>query len=162
LPGFVVRPLPPPRGLTLEVGWTGEPVVTSSLAASARKEWRGTASHQMFVEQSEECVRAAIRALESGDDGELLHRIGDARRLLAELDDEIGLGIFTPKLLALCDAAEAVGGVAKPSGAGGGDCGIALLDAAAHDDIAKLRDAWTAAAILPLPIQIQPRNGSAQ
>jgi phosphomevalonate kinase len=32
-PGFGLRRLPPPRGLALEVGWTGEPVSTGSLVA---------------------------------------------------------------------------------------------------------------------------------
>jgi phosphomevalonate kinase len=162
-PGFALRRLPPPSGLALEVGWTGEPVSTASLAGTlGTRQWRGTAAHQRFVERSDECVRAAIRAFETGDGPELLDRIRAARQLLARLGDEVPLGIFTPKLTALCDAAEAVGGAAKPSGAGGGDCGIALLDAAAGREIARLRQAWTAAGVLPLPIHIEPTNGSAE
>lgn len=74
-------------------------------------------------------------------------------------------------MTALCEAAESVGGAGKPSGAGGGDCGMALLDATAEEQIAHLRKGWAAAGVLPLPvpirlqlmkpIRLQPTKGSA-
>jgi phosphomevalonate kinase len=163
-PGFRLRRLPPPRGLALEVGWTGQPASTSSLAGrlGRTRDWRGSAAQRSFVARSDECVHASIRALERGDDHELLHQVRAARQVLAGLDDEVGLGIFTTRLTALCDAAEAVGGAAKPSGAGGGDCGIALLDATAKQDRSRLRREWAAAGVLPMPVHIQLMNGSAE
>ncbi|MFE2728352.1 phosphomevalonate kinase [Kitasatospora sp. NPDC059327] len=154
-PGFEVRRLPPPAGLRLEVGWTGAPASTATLVAGpdGRRSWRGGAAHRRFVETSAACVRASIAALESGDQQGLLGQIRRARQALARLDNEVGLGVFTAGLTALCDAAEAVGGAAKPSGAGGGDCGIALLDARAAPDIAALRRRWAAAGVRPLPIR---------
>ncbi|WP_329155383.1 phosphomevalonate kinase [Streptomyces anulatus] len=154
-PGFEVRRLPPlPPGLALEVGWTGEPASTTSLVSGLdRRTWRGGASHRRFMETTSDCVRASITALRLGDGPGLLHQIRRARRELARLDDELGLGIFTPGLTALCDAAEAVGGAAKPSGAGGGDCGIALLDAGAPSDISLVRERWAAAGVRPLPVR---------
>ncbi|MEU5367056.1 phosphomevalonate kinase [Streptomyces sp. NPDC005925] len=153
-PGHEVRRLPAPAGLTLEVGWTGEPVSTAALVSDLhRRNWRGSASHHRFVEATNDCVNAAITAMESGDDQGLLDQIRRARGELARLDDEVGLGIFTTKLTRLCDAAEAVGGAAKPSGAGGGDCGIALLDAEASRDISQVRQRWAEAGVLPLPIR---------
>ena len=160
-PGFRLQQLPPPRGLTLQVGWTGQPASTSTLAGRlGTGEWRGSVAERRFLARSDECVQAAIGALERGDDRELQHRIRQARQVLAALDDEARLGIFTPRLTALCDAAEAVGGAAKPSGAGGGDCGIALLDATAQEDILQLREKWAAAGVLPMPVHVQPTNGS--
>ncbi|GJF25577.1 phosphomevalonate kinase [Streptomyces sp. HO565] len=162
-PGFAVRPLPPPRGLTLEVAWTGRPVRTASLTGRlGRRGWQGSTAQGSFLARSDNCVGAAVRALGQGDDQALLRQVGDARRLLAALDDEVGLGIFTPRLTALCDAAEAVGGAAKPSGAGGGDCGIALLDATAEAEISLLREKWTAAGLLPVPISITSTKGSTE
>jgi phosphomevalonate kinase len=162
-PGFGLRRLPPPRGLALEVGWTGQPASTASLAARlGTREWRGSTSQRSFVARSDECVRASIRALERENDHELLHQIRVARQVLADLDDEVRLGIFTSRLTALCDAAEAVGGAAKPSGAGGGDCGIALLDAEASTQISQLRAGWAAAGVLPMPIHLLPAKGSAE
>lgn len=158
-PGFEVRQLPPPNGLSLEVGWTGNPASTTSLVAGLhRRTWRGTPSHQKFVETTADFVHAAIGALEAGDGEGLLHQIRRARQELARLDDEVGLGIFTPELTVLCDAAEAAGGAAKPSGAGGGDCGIALLDADAPHDIAHVRQRWATAGVLPLPVRPAPEG----
>lgn len=160
-PGFSVRRLPPPRGLALEVGWTGEPASTASLTGRLETgQWRGSTAQREFVRRSDACVEAAIRALERGDDDELLHRIRGARRMLADLDGAVRLGIFTPVLTALCDVAEGVGGAAKPSGAGGGDCGIAFLEAAEASRVSRLRERWAAAGVLPLPIHIQPTKGS--
>ncbi|MFI2115114.1 phosphomevalonate kinase [Streptomyces rubiginosohelvolus] len=158
-PGLAVRRLPAPRGLTLEVGWTGSPASTSSLVSGLhRRTWRGTASHRAFVETSTDFVRASIAALEDGDDESLLRQIRRARQELDRLDDEVGLGIFTPELTALCSAAETVGGAAKPSGAGGGDCGIALLDAGATHDISHVRQRWAAAGVLSLPVRPAPEG----
>ncbi|MFF6782682.1 phosphomevalonate kinase [Streptomyces sp. NPDC012510] len=154
-PGFSVRRLPPPQGLVLEVGWTGKPASTAALVAGLdrRRAWRGSASHLRFVATTTDCVDASTAALERGDGPDLLRRIRRARQELARLDDEVGLGIFTTGLTALCDTAEAVGGAAKPSGAGGGDCGIALLDAEAAPAIAGLRERWAAAGVRHLPIR---------
>ncbi|GIF47601.1 phosphomevalonate kinase [Asanoa ferruginea] len=156
-PGFAVRMLPPPRDLTLEVGWTGQPAKTSVLAGRLRS--RGL-PQPSFLARSDERVRAAIHALDHGDDDALLSEVRGARQVLADLDDDFGLGIFTAKLTALCAAAEAIGAAAKPSGAGGGDCGIALLDAAAATDVVRLREQWAEAGVLPLPIRVQPTKGS--
>jgi phosphomevalonate kinase len=158
-PGLEVTSLPPPRGLRLEVGWTGRAASTTSLVAQLhRRAWRGSASHRAFLVASTGFVTAAIDALQAGDDEALLHQIRRARTELARLDDEVALGIFTPQLTALCAAAEAAGGAAKPSGAGGGDCGIALLDAAAQHDIALLHKRWAAAAVHPLSVGTAPER----
>ncbi|MER6671762.1 phosphomevalonate kinase [Streptomyces sp. NPDC000983] len=153
-PGFGLRRLPGPEGLALEVGWTGTPASTASLVSRLhRRPWRGTPAHRGFVRTTTDCVHAAAAALERGDGQELMHRIRQARRELERLDESAALGVFTPRLTALCDAAETLGGTAKPSGAGGGDCGIALLDAGATQDIARLRERWAAAGVTPLPVR---------
>ncbi|MFG1881927.1 phosphomevalonate kinase [Micromonospora sp. NPDC049102] len=160
-PGFGARRLPPPRDLALEVGWTGEPASTAALSARlASGPWWGSAAHRAFAATSDECVGAAIGALDHGDDDALLRRIRAAREVLARLDDEVRLGIFTPRLNALCAAAESVGGAAKPSGAGGGDCGIALLNAAARGELSRMRQDWYAAGLLPMPIHVSTTIGS--
>jgi phosphomevalonate kinase len=153
-PGHEVRRLPAPEGLSLQVGWTGEPASTASLVSDLhRRDWRGSASHRRFVAASDDLVLAATHALEAGDGPGVLRQVRRARVELARLDDEVRLGVFTPKLISLCAAAEAVGGAAKPSGAGGGDCGIALLDAGATQDISDVRHRWAAAGVLPLPVR---------
>lgn len=163
--------------MALEVGWTGTPASTTELVSGLhRRAWRGTPPHRRFVAASAELVRAAADAIEHDDRPALLDSVRRARRELARLDEEAGLGVFTPALTALCDAAEAVGGAAKPSGAGGGDCGIALLEVpdtrtgpgtagphasqhshagatGASPDIDHLRERWTAAGVRPLDLR---------
>ncbi|MFI1934303.1 phosphomevalonate kinase [Streptomyces sp. NPDC020330] len=158
-PACEVRPLPSPRGLALVVGWTGRPASTAALVSGLdTSDWRGGPSHRDFLAASADCVRAAIRAIEDGDRAGLLDRFRTARQLLASLDEETGLGVFTPELRALCDEAEAAGGAAKPSGAGGGDCGIALLPDEAPERIARLRARWKEAGIVPLPLRPADRR----
>ncbi|OXM47375.1 phosphomevalonate kinase [Amycolatopsis alba] len=157
-PGFGLRRLPPPEKLALEVGWTGEPASTTSLlsALTTNRSWSEKRVYKAFLADSAECVRASMRALVLGDDRELLRQIRSARNLLGRLDKELGLGIFTDRLTALCDAAESVGGAGKPSGAGGGDCGIAILDADEAPNIERLHQQWASAKVLPAPIRVPP------
>jgi isopentenyl-diphosphate delta-isomerase len=152
--GFEVRRLPPPRRLAFEVGWTRRPASTSDrVGGRAVSQWRDSPAYRVFTRRSSECVTAAADALERGDDLALLAEVRLARRLLAEADDVAGLGIFTDGLTSLCDAAEAAGGAGKPSGAGGGDCGIALVDTA-QAAVGPLRERWRAAGISPLSLHI--------
>jgi phosphomevalonate kinase len=160
-PDFAVRRLPPPARLALQVGWTGTPASTGALV-SKLDSWRDGPVYREFLARSAECVRACENALERGEDRELLAAIRDARLLLAGLDREAGLGIGTDRLTALCDAAEAEGGAAKPSGAGGGDCGIALIKTTGPGGaarLARLRERWAAAGIRPLPLHVQLTEG---
>ncbi|MFD6107667.1 phosphomevalonate kinase, partial [Nocardia salmonicida] len=85
--------------------------------------------------------------------------IDSARTLLADLDAMSDLGIMTPRLQALCDAGAAVGAAAKPSGAGGGDCGIALIERTRPAAIAELTGRWITAGIRPLPLRTHPVEG---
>ncbi|QKW08102.1 phosphomevalonate kinase [Streptomyces sp. NA04227] len=153
-PGYEVRPLPSPPGLSTEIGWTGTPASTDALVSGlGRRKWRGTAAHRAFVAATDECVRASVKAIEQGDRDELLDRIRSARTTLAQLDEEVGLGVFTSRLTALCEVAEELGGAAKPSGAGGGDCGIALLPVEREPEIRQLRTRWAAAGVRHLPLR---------
>ncbi|GAA3677381.1 phosphomevalonate kinase [Lentzea roselyniae] len=153
-PGFAVRRLPAPRGLAVEVGWTGNPASTSDRVGSGSvQDWRGSQAYREFVRRSGACVDALVDALEADDDRMVLKEIRRARRLLATVDDQGALGIFTDELTAMCDAAEAVGGAAKPSGAGGGDCGIALLEPD-QGVLDRVRARWLAAGVVPLPIKL--------
>ena len=152
--GFEVRRVPPPSELAVEVGWTGQPASTSDKVASTPvRAWRGSKAHREFARRSDGCVTALADALDRREHRLVLKEIRRARRLLADADDESGLGIFTDGLTALCDAAEAVGGAGKPSGAGGGDCGIALLEPDQRV-IDRMRARWLAVGVAALPIKL--------
>ena len=155
-PGLSVRPLPTPTGLDLRVGWTGDPASTPALVGAAT--WaRG--DRTVFNARSNDCVRRLLTAVEADDATGVGTEIDYARSLLLDLDATAGLGIMTPRLHALCAAGAAVGAPAKPSGAGGGDCGIALVDRARPDASTELTDRWVAAGIRPLPLRTHPFEG---
>lgn len=161
-PGFAVRRLTVPGELALQVGWTGSPASTQELVAAGTQTWRGSPVHRAFLAAMTESVQATVSALEQRDCDSVLQQIRSARELLAGFDKDAGVGIFTDKLTALCDAADAAGWAAKPSGAGGGDCGIALRDAPAGPDIDLLRERWAAAGIRQLPVQVLGDETDAQ
>ena len=67
-----------------------------------------------------------------------------------------GVDIETATLTILCDLAEKAGGAAKSSGAGGGDCGIAIFgpDLSLND----LYNQWENNQITALPLKVYTKN----
>ncbi|HEU0256976.1 MAG TPA: phosphomevalonate kinase [Microbacteriaceae bacterium] len=151
-PGLCVRHLPAPAGLRLLVGWTGNPAVTGRLVADVRGRAGGTPRD--FVAQSRRAVLGLVGALQDGDADRVLLEVRRCRALLAGLAGQTGVAIETPLLAALCDAAEGEGAAAKPSGAGGGDCGIALAPPGA--DAEAILQEWIRRGIRPLDLRPAP------
>jgi phosphomevalonate kinase len=153
-PFLSVVPISPvPRGLCLQVGWTGEPVSTAELikrVRALRANFPGAYGH--FLEESRLAVRHLVAGLESANPGRALAGLERNRQALQALGETAGVEIETPALKELHCLAERYGGGGKPSGAGGGDCGIALM----FDDerLEALQAAWKAAKLEPLPLQV--------
>ena len=82
--------------------------------------------------------------------------ISKNRQLLNELSAMTGVLIETPALKLLCDLAENYGGASKSSGAGGGDCGIVIVDQ--KTGILPLMSAWEKAEITPLPLHVYTKE----
>lgn len=138
-PGLSIRRLPPPTGLQVQVGWTALPAASAALVTKYTEQTTNTAYRQTFLAGSAACVRHLIDGLDHGDLTAVKHQIRSARTLLSELDNAMGLGIMTPGLRTLCAVAEDLGAAAKPSGAGGGDCGIALMEPDSAAAVDRLR-----------------------
>ncbi|QIS08785.1 phosphomevalonate kinase [Nocardia arthritidis] len=152
------RRVPAPRRMRLEVGWTRHPAVSSDLVELLRHNAIGDGPvFRRFVADSNACVATLIAALESGDDASAVAAVAAAGALLRTVSARAGVVVETTELAALRHAAEAVGAVAKSSGAGGGDCGIALIT---PTRAAKLHQRWRAVGILPLELEVhQPFSG---
>lgn len=162
--GFGVTRLPEPEGLQLLVGWTGSPASTDLLVAevgrTARVASEGRADEgASFVERSRARVDALVHGLARDRTG-ALDAVRGARGLLQELGASSGIRIETEQLRALCEIAERHGAAAKPSGAGGGDCGIVL--APADLDPSGILREWEAHGILRLPLSVHPVEGDAE
>ena len=147
---LVVTPRALPPGLELLVGWTGEPARTDPLVKrfSSAAATREPAALRPLIEAAE----AAARALAAGDAAAFCATVTASAEQLARLGSELGMPIVTPALARLVDAAAAAGAVAKPSGAGGGDCGVAFCTSAAQAE--AVRAGWRAVGIVPLPVAI--------
>lgn len=155
--GLLVEPLPAPRALRLLVGWTGTPASTDRLVGGVSARIGGQA-HAAFLAASRENVEALWVGLRTGDDDAATDAVRRARALLRDLGRRAGVPIETERLTALCDDAEAHGAAAKSSGAGGGDCGIALAPESV--DAAALARAWESRGILPLDLSVAPSDRS--
>lgn len=153
--GFDVQRLPAPADLRLLVGWTGSPASTTKLVSVVREHRNG--GYQGFLDESRACVDDLTTGLQAGDADRTLDALRRARVLLQRLGASVGSQIETERLTTLCDVVERAGGAAKPSGAGGGDCGIALVPA--DTDLTAIHRAWEAHDIRHLSVAVQAPEG---
>jgi phosphomevalonate kinase len=122
-----VHPIDLPRSLELIAFSTGEPSSTVDHIQAL----------QTFAARDPERLRRRMALLGSlakafvsacaADDRVITTHVSFANSQLKTLGDDIGLPIVTPALAEAAKLAEGLGGAAKPSGAGGGDVGIAFL-----------------------------------
>lgn len=142
--------VPAPRDLLLLAGWTGTPISTRNLVANFHTRADLTSeTHRSFVADSNACVQAFVAALNSGNDKEVSRQLNHAGTILHDYTSTLDLPLQTPSLRMLSRLAHALGVAAKSSGAGGGDCGIALVP---QTQIRTLTAAWRAARIHPLDL----------
>ena len=148
-----VQPRTLPRGVHLVAGWTGESAPTGLLLAR----FAAAAAHEpRSLGPLREVAARAADAIERGDAQSLADAVDRSADLLERLGSEVDIPIVTPALARLVAAARRVGAVAKPSGAGAGDCGIALAGSAAQ--AARVRAAWQEVGIVPLSVEIAPEG----
>jgi phosphomevalonate kinase len=158
-PFFVARPLTPPSELRLCIGWTGAPASTGPLVKQIKAyQQQNPAPFNRFLTESTAAVSELIQSLEAGSITGAIAALAHNRAALAKLGTDSGVPIETPALADLHHTAQRYGGAGKPSGAGGGDCGVALLPDERH--IPELYQDWRYAGIEPLPLQVSI-NGAA-
>jgi phosphomevalonate kinase len=68
------------------------------------------------------------------------------------MDKEATVDIETAHLKVLCSVAEKYGGAAKTSGAGGGDCGITIINKGINKQ--RIYDEWLENEVKPLEFNI--------
>lgn len=131
----------------LLIGWTGQASSTPSFI-------RAVESHDLetFWSQSRDAVENLGYALSQGNFSHARQALEDARCLLKNLGESLGIAIETPLLAQLAKVAWDCGGAGKLSGAGGGDCGIALV--ANQDQAACIHAGWLSSGIEPLDLAV--------
>lgn len=143
--------------------------VESSVESSVSSEIAHSFTYQDFCDQSEICVQKLAQSLEnfSLEESSLeksslkeseLNNISACfaqnRELLQKLSALTGTLIETPKLTRLIEDAIFAGIPAKTSGAGGGDCAIALTTIYEKNRIESMKSAWENHGIMPLNIEV--------
>ncbi|HEX7057569.1 MAG TPA: phosphomevalonate kinase [Bacilli bacterium] len=152
-PFLAVDELYPIPDLHVCVGWTGQPASTSGLIKQVQA-IRETSPemYQEFLQSSMTAVKELTAAFAKSEVAPALAGIARNRAALKKLGDLAQAMIETPELTELCRLAEKYNGAGKPSGAGGGDCGIALIAGEANAE--RLRAAWRQAGITPLRLNV--------
>ena len=133
---FKIRIIKPCLAMDFLVGWTMQPAISKDLVNQVK-----SAISESFLTGSRTQVDALERALLAGEKFAIQSSLEKASLLLERLSP----AIYTDRLKVLKEAAEGLNCVAKSSGAGGGDCGIALsFDATSSK---QLIQAWKEAGI---------------
>lgn len=134
--GFEIRSIKPRLAMDFLVGWTKQPAISKDLVNQVK-----SAISESFLTGSRTQVDALERALLAGEK----HAIKSSLEKVSQLLERLSPAIYTDKLKVLKEVAEGLNCVAKSSGAGGGDCGIALsFDATSSK---QLIQAWQEAGI---------------
>ena len=142
---FSISQVRPSLGCDFLVGWTKEVAVSSDMVKQIKQN-----IDQNFLASSKETVASLVEALEQGNAEEIIKQMETASQLLEGLSTDI----YTPSLRELKMASQGLQAVAKSSGAGGGDCGIALsFDAQSTE---TLKNRW---ANLGIELLYQERIG---
>lgn len=157
--GLSIESLDLPDGLDLLVGWTGSAASTDQLVAGMQgqlQQEEKEAVHRQFLTANRLCLEQFIQACKANDREIVREAIRTNRQQLQDFSAGMGIVIETPQLAQLCQLALAQGAVAKSSGAGGGDCGICLVDFPEQKE--KIAEAWEEVGIVPLPLSIAYRE----
>ena len=115
--GFSISQVKPGLECDFLVGWTKEVAVSSDMVQQIKQN-----INPNFLSFSKATVSALVEALEQGNAEKIIKQVEVASQLLEGLSPDI----YTPSLRQLKEASQDLLAVAKSSGAGGGDCGIAL------------------------------------
>ncbi|KRN88657.1 phosphomevalonate kinase [Ligilactobacillus ceti] len=157
-PALKITPLTPPADLSLLIGWTGSPASSKKLVAAIKKsQLAQPAAYQKFLTASKNSVLELITGLQNGNYEIIFTALQNNRQALLTLSRLSGVEIETPLLNKLVSTALNYQISAKSSGAGGGDCGIALTQKS-HPKINTLLKTWEANQIQVLPFKVWNLN----
>lgn len=152
-PYLSISKLHPPSELQLCVGWTGKPVKTGPLITSIQKlKQQNLAVYNDFLQETAVAVEKIVESFKHGEYLQAICGIEQNRRALAKLGLAAQVAIETKDLARLAELAATFKGAGKPSGAGGGDCGIAFVSG--EENVKKLKAAWEEQKIIPLDLQV--------
>ena len=129
--GYKIEKIHCPEKYEFLVGWTGIPSISGKMIIEVKN-----SINKEFLEKSEEIIRNLKNGIEQGNKKIISENVEKNSKLLKMLHEKI----YSRKLLELVESAEGLDICAKSSGAGGGDCGIAI--SFNRNDTEKLLERW--------------------
>ena len=129
--GYKIEKIHCPEKYEFLVGWTGIPSISGKMIIEVKN-----SINRDFLEQSEKIVQNLKNGIEKGNKTIISENVEENSKLLKMLHEKI----YSRKLLELVESAEGLDICAKSSGAGGGDCGIAI--SFNRNDTEKLLERW--------------------
>jgi phosphomevalonate kinase len=124
----VIRKLGPLTAVELVVFSTGEPSSTvDRLRAVNDLGQRAPEQHRWLIAELRRAAETFIESMILNDARGIIAATRSAAQVMSALGRAAEVAISTPTLSKLEKLAEELGGAAKPSGAGGGDVGVAFL-----------------------------------
>ncbi len=138
---FEVEELEIPEGFDLSIGWTKESASTSAMVKQLN-EWAKSNQdeYKRLYDQIANLVRELIPVWKEKNKERVLEFLRKNEDFLRELGEKSGVNIETPDLKKLSEIANKNGAAGKLSGAGGGDCGIAISFSREVAD--KVKEEW--------------------
>jgi len=147
-----------PPGLALEVVATGRACATAPRAArfaglaSGARGGIAEATVRAWCAGMAAAAELLRDACTRGDAAAALQAIRAAAALLSRLGAAAAIPVYTPELRrAVASVAGERDAAVKPSGAGGGDCAVALVARSSRE---RLRAAWRACGLEPLDVSV--------
>ena len=152
-PGFYVENLKVPDDFLLLVGWTKESASTSTMVKQM-DEFKNNRfeEYKNIYANIGKLVSELVDSWKAGNKGKIIELLRKNEDHLRELGNKSGVNIETYELKQMAKIANKNGAAGKLSGAGGGDCGIAVCFSA---DIAdKIKKEWQDAGLYLLDATI--------
>ena len=151
-PGLHIEPLQAPENMEVLIGWTGSPASSHHLVSEVKRLKADPTFYGKFLEQSHTCVEKLIHAFKTNHIKGVQQMIRHNRKIIQQMDNEATIDIETPHLKTLCEIAEKHGGAAKTSGAGGGDCGISIINSDSNKK--HIYKEWKSHEVIPLEFNV--------
>ena len=156
-PYLDIERLDVPAEVSFLIGWTGRPASSDQLVGEVQaNKKQSLQQYNAFLHESKKAVEKLAAALPQQDNEEITTAVNKNRIALNKMGQETNVLIETPQLTKLCDIAQKYDGVAKTSGAGGGDSGIAFIFNKEH--IQAVISEWQAEDIINLPQAIYKKS----
>lgn len=123
------------------IGWTKSPALSYNLVKHSRKNLKKHLDfYNSFLLESDQCVDMFEKAYNNSNFNMIKESIEKNRKLLNSYAENFNIEIEKNNLSSLIEISKRLGLASKSSGAGGGDCGLAICKN--NFDINKLKYEW--------------------